>query len=640
MNSMNEDNKGLQPRMHNEEGSALVIALLAVVLMTMMGLILMGVLRGGAIQAATSESSVQAEAIAQKGLDDTLAQIRRAVANGESLGGTNYRSRMRNVENQLSLILPFIDNEVGVEGDEKDNNGEMVKAKKGQYQIDILLAKTVINPESESPVKPLASPDFPYVRKFIINSRGIMEGKPSTVVLKQMTVYVSTINPVFRYPVSSGGDLVLNGTPSITGDMYVANHLYIRDEALFTGLTTGANRSKYGIQTGHGLQTGLPEIRGFIRVKGDSDTIAPGKFNFTQSDGVTEYPPITSTSETVEPLHFAPQYFPLEDPTLDEDVEVDVEGYVSNKTQTDLEAKLADLGGYKVPEASPVEVTLFEDLPTSKLYNDQWVTVDGNVTVKDAASAATDADLFVNYGVLTMANDDAKLSLANGSVYVKSPDPNLIAADLRGELSLQAGKFLAVEGNVTLNDGFHFPKGTMYIKGDLKIVGNVWLEGTVYVDGNVELKQMTSINKDENATETETKLQKPLIIVASGEIVLGNSSNDGVENVRAFFYTKQGIRLYGVMSKLKIEGGLHGGFGGVELNAVRGDVTSGGGSTVNRYQGSLDWNGKVPVVQLNNTDESRLKIVYDDNLYDYPPDGIPTTNNFNVFVKNVKYIKK
>ena len=210
---MNEDNSGLQPRVHNEEGSALVIALLAVVLMTMMGLILMSVLRGGAIQAATTESGVQAEAIAQKGLDDTLAQIRRAVANGESIGGTNYRNRVRNVENQLSLMLPFIDREVGTELNPKDGNGEIVAAKKGNYQIDILLAKTIRNPEA--PIKPLASPDLPYVRKFIISSRGIMEGHPSKIVTKQMTVYVSTINPVFRYPVSSGGDLVLNGTPPL-----------------------------------------------------------------------------------------------------------------------------------------------------------------------------------------------------------------------------------------------------------------------------------------------------------------------------------------------------------------------------------------------------------------------------------------
>jgi cytoskeletal protein CcmA (bactofilin family) len=625
LNAVNKDSHGLQPRMNNEEGSALVIALLAVVLMTMMGLILMSVLRGGAIQAATTESGVQAETIAQKGLDDTLAQIRRAVANGESLGGANYRNRVLNVENQLSLILPFIDKEVGDGTNLEDENGEVVEAKRGKYRIDILSAKTLSNPES--PIKPLTNPDSPYVRKFLVRSRGIMEGNPGEIVTKQMTVYVSTINPVFRYPVSSGGDLILNGTPSIVGDIYVANQLQIRDEAIFTGTSSGSNRSKFGIQTG------LPAIRGFIRVNGSATQ--PGKFKLTQSDGVTEFPPVTATSEIVQPSYFTPQFFPLEDPTLDADVDVDVRGYVTKKTQDDLTTKLDALGGYKAPDPELLEVPLFSDLTKSTLYNDQWVNVQGAVQVKDAVSATNEADVFVNNGVLTMESADSKLTLVNGSLYVKSPDPNLIAADLRGSLSLSAGEFVAVDGNVTINSGFEFPQGSMYINGDLKIIGDIRLQGTVYVAGNVELKEMTSINKKREGDTAPI----PLIVIASGEIVLGNNSNAGDEEVRAFFYSKEGIRLYGVMSKLNLTGGIHGGTRGVELNAVRGDLTSGGGSSVTRYQGASNWNKDVPEVQLNNTKPSRLQIMYDDNLYDLPPDGIPTTDNFNVFVKNVQYIK-
>ncbi|OCT14152.1 hypothetical protein A8709_25240 [Paenibacillus pectinilyticus] len=627
MHAVNVDNHDLQPRIPNEEGSALVIALLAVVLMTMMGLILISVLRGGAIQAATTESSVQAEAIAQKGLDDTLAQIRRAVANGESIGGTNYRNRVRNVENQLSLMLPFIDKQVGNGSNLEDENGEVIAAKKGKYQIDILSAKTLSNPESQ--VRPVTNPDFPYVRKFTIRSRGIIEGKPGKTVTKQMTIYVSTINPVFRYPVSSGGDLILNGTPTITGDLYVANHVQIRDEALFTGTSSGTNRTKFGIQTG------LPAIRGFIRVNGSGDATTFGKFNLTHADGVTEFPPLTGTSEIVQPSYFTPQFFPLEDPTLDADVDVDVQGYVSNKTQIDMTAKLAALGGYKVPDPDLLEVPLFYDLNKSTLYNDQWLTVQGGVQVKDSASATADADVFVNNGVLTMESQDSKLTLTNGSLYVKTPDPNLVAADLRGKLSLQAGKFVAVDGNVTMNNGFEFPQGSMYIKGDLKIIGDIRLQGTVYVDGNVELKEMTSINKM-RAGDTAPI---PLIVIASGEIVLGNNTNAGDEEIRAFFYTKQGIRLYGVISKLNLTGGIHGGVNGVELNAVRGDLVAGGGSSVTRYQGASNWNKDVPEIQLNNSKPSRLQISYDDNLYDMPPDGIPTTDLFNVFVKNVQYIK-
>lgn len=628
MNTPIDDNDDLQLGSKNEEGSALVIALLAVVLMTILGLVLMEVLRGGAIQAATTESAVQAEAIAQKGLDDTLAQIRSAVAKGEMLGGTNYRSRIQNVEEQLSLILPFIDKQVGNgPADAKDNNGEIVPAHKGTYQIDILSAKTLNNPES--PVKPVTYPDFPYVRKFEIRSRGLIDGSPSKQITKQMTVYVSTINPVFRYPVSSGGDLSLNGTPSIIGDILVsAGNLNIRDEALFTGSTSSTSRSKYGVQTG------LPSIRGFIKVQGDGDTVEPKKFNLTNSDGFTEFPPITKSSDLVQPSYFAAQSFPLEDPTLDVDVNVDVQEYVSNKTNIDLTNKLAALGGYKEPDPSLLEVPLFYNLNKSTLYNDQWVTVQGSVQVRDNTTPTSEADLFINNGILAIEGTNSNLTIGRGNLYVKSPDSNLVAADLRGKLTLDSGKFVAVDGNVTINNGFEFPQGSMYIKGDLKIIGDIRLQGTVYVDGNVELKEMKSINKM-RAGDTA---QIPLIIVASGEIVLGNNTNAEDEEIRAFFYTKKDIRLYGVISKLNLTGGLHGGTG-VELNAVRGDLTSGGGSSVTRYQGASNWNREVPEIQLNNTKPSRLQIFYDNALYDASPNGIPTTNSFNVFVKDIQYIK-
>lgn len=609
----------------NEEGSALVIALLAVVMMTILGLVLMEVLRGGAIQAATSEASIQAEAIAQKGLDDTLAQIRGAVAYGETLGGNDYRSKIVNVQEQLTAILPNIDKHVGSDPDHpSDNDGEVVSARKGTYRIDIVSAQTMSNPEAEG--KPITYPDFPFVRKFDIKSRGMVEGNPDKLVSKQMTVYVSTINPVFRYPVSSTGDLKLNGAPYVIGDILVkAGNVHVRDEALFIG----NSRSKYGVKTE------LPAIRGFIRVDGDGIDGEPLKYNLSQSNGSTENVPIADSNDKLEPSYFAPQYFPLEDPTLDSDVAVDIEGYVHDKTVTRTNSTLATmLGGFEEPDPSMLDLTLFYNLNKSTLFNNQWVTVQGGVLVKNTASPTAQSDLFVNNGVLAMADASTNLTIQRGSLYVRTPDRNLIAADLRGKLTLDSGQFMAVDGNVILNDGFEFPQGSMYIKGDLKIIGDIpRLQGTVYVDGNVELKEMRSINK----MRTGDTAQIPLIVIASGEIVLGNNTNEGDEEIRAFFYSKKSMRLYGVMSKLNLTGGIHGGTG-VELNAVRGDITNGIGSPVNAYSGSPAWSGAVPDVQLDKpVNSSRLHIVYDNNLFDLPPDGIPTTKAFNVFVKDIQF---
>lgn len=621
-----QDDMTLHQESTGEEGSALVIALLAVVMMTILGMVLLDVLRGGAVQAVSTEAGIQAEAIAQKGLDDTVAQIRRAVAIGESLGDgitgngkTKYRNRMTQVEQQLSSILPYLDRHVGTsESDWNDENGEVVNANRGSYRID-LLAYPAINPEALG--KPVTYPDYPYVRKFDIRSRGTIDGNPGKVVTKQMTVYVSTINPVFRYPVSSGGDLLLNGTPYVLGDILVrGSSLQVKDEALFIG-SSG---------TRFGIETGLPALRGFIRVVGDGDPlIGTKRYNKTSVNTGTE------SSELPLPAFFTEQYFPLEDPTLDVDTEIDVDNYVLDKLDAaKLQARLDT--GFGEQNVDLPDPELYNTTKTkSILYDNMWVTYQGQVTVNPSAGEPN-GDVFVNNGTLTLydptarEDDNPYLTLKRGSLYVRSQDRNLVAADLRGTLEIDDDRFVAVKGNVTLNNGFKFPRGTMYIDGDLKIIGDITLQGTVYVKGNVELKEMTSINREAGQTNLI-----PLIVVASGEIVLGNNSNANDDQVRAFLYSQKGLKLYGVISKLNLLGGVHGETG-VELNAVRGELT--GGGTITEYSGR--WTGPVPEGQSNlSYDKARLQILYDKKLFDQPPAGIPTTQQFHVFGKDVLYLR-
>ncbi|WP_127587848.1 hypothetical protein [Paenibacillus koleovorans] len=621
MSNPPQQNESHRLEWNNEEGAALVIALLAVVLMTIMGMVLLEVLRGGAVQAVSTEAGIQAEAIAQKGLDDTLAQIRRAVAAGETNGDalqnskTRYRNRINEVESQLSSILTAFDDEIGTGS--KAGNGKVVRANRGSYRIDILSVETV-NPEAAN--KPITYPDFPYVRKFVIQSVGTIDSHPGRTVTKQMTAYVSTINPVFRYPVSSGGDLKLNGTPYVVGDVIVrGNSLHVRNEAMFVG----ASGTKFGVQTG------LPALRGFIRVNGDGTTADENKKYTLQTDIET------TSADVMEPNYFTPLYFPLEDPKLDFDTMVDVGAYVADKLEKSNQRLTGNFGEKHLDEVD-YEVTNATK-STSILYTNMWVAYQGRVTVDPGASAG-DGDVFVNNGTLTMfdpssarSDDDPVLSLRRGSLYVRSTDPNLVAGDFRGEISIDEDKFVAVQGNVSLNNGFKFMQGTMYIDGDLKIIGDITLQGTVYVNGNVELKEMRSINKPDAGQTNKI----PLIIIASGEIVLGNNTNENNANdqIRAFLYSQQGLKLYGVLSRLKLTGGVHG-EDEVELNAVRGELT--GGSIVNEYEGR--WNGSVPEPQINlPADRSRLQIIYDNALYDQPPAGIPTMNDFNVFAKDIQY---
>lgn len=625
---------------HPEEGSALVIALLAVVVMTILGLVLMDVLRGGQVQAATSEAHIQAEAIAQKGLDDALTVIRDAVAKGST--GT-YREKIANTDLYLDAAIGVLDHSVGSdEQHPNDNNGEVVSANKGSYQIDVISQTKVtpINATDSTKDEPITNPDFPYSRKLIIHSRGTIGNQPETVVAKTMTVYVSSINPVFRYPVSSGQGLGMNGSPYVIGDLLVrGGNVNISNEAQFVG----SAQSRYGILSG------LPAVRGFLRVDGDPVTL-PKRY-FLKKDNIDQTP-----SSSLDPGFFTSKYFPLEDPTLDNDLPVDIEGFVNQKVFTDLNQRYANKSSFDETYAGSFDQLGYtlnaSSSHNSMLFDGQWLSVFGDkannqkVTIAPKTSGGT-ADLFVEDGVLSMERttiggktQDPDLAITNGNLYIRSYDSNLIAADLRGKLEMDKDNYLAIQGNVTLNDGFEFPQGSMYIKGDLKVIGNITLQGTVYVDGNVELKEMKSINKKVQPTDDPS----PLIIAASGDIVLGNNTNsaNGDEEIRAFLYSERGMRLYGVISKLNLTGGVHGSQG-VELNAVRGDLDQSTGVKPNvRTIAGSPWAGPT-VLSGQDTmaaNTSRLQIVYDNNLYDKPPSGIPTMNALNVFVKETQFLDK
>lgn len=606
-----------------EEGAALVIALLAVVFMTIMGVVLIRVLGGGLVQAATSEAGIQAETIAQKGLDDALAMIRRAVDQGVVTG--NYRESVRGVQAMLDIASQSLDPKP-----DDDNAGLVKQAQRGSYEIDILTDEVKINPEAAQP-KPVTNPDYPYVRKFVIRSKGTIDRRPKAEAAKEMTVYVSSINPVFRYPLSTRGNLTLNGSPTIVGDVLVREgNLTVRNEAGFIGAAG----------TLYGFLTDFPALRGFLRVDGK----AAGSFKYFKDDLESgEH----LESEKLQSGYFS-KYFPLEDPTLKYDQSVGIEAYVSEKSRKFDERK-DGLFDKTVNQGigQTIEGTYAET--GSIKYAGQSVALSGTYTLKAKADDQIPDDFLIDEGYLIMNETgdinkpEPELNLENGSLYIRySQSSQLVAADLRGTLSIPEDKFAFIDGDVVLNNGFYFPRGSMYINGNLRIIGDIRLEGTVYVNGNVELKEMRSINKQKNPADDPS----PLIVIASKNIVLGNNTNQNNAEIRAFMYSKQNLQLYGVLSRLNITGGIHGeedGLtgSGIELNAVRGELAGDGqGQRPKTYAGN-DWTGSGIDSNQKGLEpaDSRLRITYDHNLYDKPPSGIPIIDGFDVFVQQIRYVQ-
>jgi hypothetical protein len=587
--------------------------------------VLLTVLEDGFVNSAAAEAQIQAETLAQNGLDEALGIIKNAVNEGNQ-SSLVYRERIRATINNINTKLNL--------ASDKNTNGDVIDNYKvhkdrGDYTVSFPRVDVnpvgidatghpisgdntgvIVNPNDDrgTPSQPaaLTDPDMPYVHQIIIKSVGETRNvKPKRTITKVMKVYVSTINPVFRYPLSSSNDLALNGAPYIQGDVLVGGELKTNSIANF----------KTSFQSSFQLQTAKPYLQGFLNVLSNqyvNDGVAPTTFEQSFFSGNDTF----------------------EDKTLSNDTPIDIAKIVSDKLADskwsdssvgDIESSQAGLGGNNLPNNVANGVKYGANL---------WVTqtTDANVT----------GNLIVSNGVFKMDNDTLSLHLnhdsngINGSLLISSNSTDLVTASLAGTVTLEKGEYVAVNGNtllenVTLN-------GNMYINGNLKIIGTLNVEdGTIFVNGDVELKEMNSINQ--NAA-------RPVIIASTGKYIMSDNVKANIEDdaskhaIRAFFYSKDNLDLYGVGSRLEITGGIHG--ENVSLNAVKGKFSKDAPPL-----GVVDMTQNLSSTFYFSTDQvgldantSRLKILYDDALFINPPDGIPTTDLVNIYVKEITYLDR
>jgi hypothetical protein len=558
--------------------------------MTILGLVLMEVLRGGLTQAASSEARIQAESLAQKGLDDSLALILHAVEQGNL--AADYRNRIHTVHSALG---EYLDSSTPPGGGTVLGflEGSEAEAARGSYTIRVVEAEN----KAVLPLAARTSPDSPYVYKIVIESTGRAGTQREVSVAKKMTAYVSTINPVFRYPVSSSGNMDLNGAGAIVGDVFVNGGLSVLSKARF--VTT----------QNHVIGSDYPSLKGFIKVNG-------GTYQY-KMDGM-----IKTGFESA----FFSKHIPFVDASLPPAVDVDVQGIVQAKSSAAESSAMTQRGNQGFGQT--VSPSGMEDYPLitqpanqSLRLENRWASLNGKLTLVPGGSDP--GGIWINQGGLYL-NTGSELIIRKGSLYIANDDSNMVAAHLGGKLEMNAEDYVAIRGNATLYNGFELIYGVMYIEGDLKIIGNVTLNGTLYVNGNVELKEMTSLDST-----------GALIIAAQGKMIMGNNSSD--QEIRSFLYSNSDMELYGVKSKLDIRGGIHG--KAVTLNAVRGEAGTGAAHTDAVPAAPFKFQSETEQ-RLLNPSVSRLRIEYDSQLYEDPPSGIPTVDKVHVYVSQIQSEKE
>lgn len=586
-----------------EQGAALLVALLAAVFLTILGLVLLEILKGGLAQAASTEASIQAEALAQRGIDDATALVWNEVAKSNALTAATpsdtYRVRIETIENALGQKDPDPNKREWTKGSLLDKlDGLTVTGERGTYTIEIVADTDNYNDYVNNRA---AINDYPYSRILTVQVTATAGTTRKRTATKQADIHVTTINPVFKYPLSAKTDLTLSGSPYIVGDVLArTGNLYVFNKAYFVG-SPG---------TQYTMETNWPTVKGFYKA------LAVER---KDPQGNESIPP-----EGVKFSHFEP----FMDVQLPNDPDIPVADAVAawiGKMNDDLANPLLFqeiddevFGGYIIDS----------DVTISKKYAGQWVTFpNAEVTIADGSNVV---QLAVEDGVLTMT-PGARVSIPKGSLYVKYDNDFIAAATFAGSLEVAPPYAVVVQGNVVIEDGFHF-KGNMFVDGSVQIIGSVNLEGTLYVSGDVDMKDMKSINSMDTDNDGEADMQTaPLILLAGGQVIFSESQSDEPIRIRAYLYSQQPMKLYGVVSKLHITGGVHGET--VTLNALRED----------RNNKQAFWFGTEPDpfyftpsdAQKNLPPESsNLQIFYDPALFSQPPVGIPVTQELTMFVQS------
>lgn len=561
----------------NERGGALPIALAAAALLTFIGLVLLGIVRQGFAQAHESEETVRAELLAQKGIDEAQGIIRLAVqkANNEA----DYKRKVENIQAALGLMTLSGKRQSGSLHDFLD--GRVADGLFGTYEIEIL--DDVDNYEQFADNIDTI-PDYPYSRVVTVRSTGKTGSVLKKSAVLERTIVVSTINPVFYYPLSAEENIYLNGASTIVGDVLAREgHIYTSDVAKFVGLP-GSDYAK---------KTDFPSFEGFFRESNDG----------------------------TKPAKQFSKHVPFEDVRMPLDENISITAYVDDKISELHAAMPAPNTGINYGGISA------HVLPANSIgplkFENQWIDVSGPGTTNFRN------DLAILDGVLTVL-PFADFQVRNGSVYVRHSSASSAAADLAGTIILDSGEEMVVDGDVVIHDGFRF-RGNLYINGNLQIIGSINIDGTIYVNGDAELKRSKTINGDTNWSD------KPLILLASGNIAFTDSRpDDDPAELRAFFYSERDIYLYGVQTKLSIRGGVHG--KNVTLNAVREGASSTRTDTTydgTPLPGEQEYRFTPTSTQKDlGPERSNLQIRYDNMLYLDPPQGVPVTDHVTVFMKN------
>lgn len=553
----------------NDSGYSLLLAIGVVIIFTVLGLSLLTLTSSGIAKNSTREDTIQAQDLSDKGIDYVVKDIQTYLEDeiiDNPMGKTAFNTFLTNTLGKSTLSCPI------------DTDSEAIKASKGIKIPGENSNSTMVCIADVAEIKNtngVVEEKDKYKRLVTFKSIGTVNGKEH-VTTSKVIIGTDAVPDQLRYALSTNdeGNLFLHGGVEIQGDIKTDGNLIVSNYASYD------------------TDRWTPSVN--ARLLKDSKSIS-SKIILSKNNKNIYFLTHSKNNSFDYDNHIK---------IFDKDL------LKSNSNYTYKDASLIGTQQYndfinsKFTYSDSVSVikkeTPIDSLDVTKDITDNYSRI--GITKKDSLRLNSRNEF--NNSIIKNATKDSIFFIGDYGSYCT--DYGLFGHCKEYKTGFHDGDFTLDIGNKTSNQPNPINlNGTYYVYGNLTIDNSVInSDAIIYVNGNVKITNSILSSIDSTST---------LIIFATGNIDITNISQYTTQAsvLKAFFYSKKELLIYGVGSNIEIQGGISA--KKLILSGVRGDSKSFGNyPNLSVQQGTIvDSYGKtVPALP------SRLKIIYDQNLID------------------------
>ncbi|MBH0164037.1 hypothetical protein IHV12_03875 [Fictibacillus sp. 7GRE50] len=590
--------------LHNERGNTLLIVLLMIVIFSVAGLSLLSTTMNGVKRTSVREADIQVTELAEKGIDFLTAYLETETKPLAGLPVGDFENRMGNI-----IQTYYVNGENTV----PQTAGKLIDEPNKKLKVKIY-SRSYLSPGTED-----------LTQQMTLHSEATVKGKTKTIT---STIHLGAkkVPDALKYAVGAynpckdaakceskkdDGNMFLHGGVAIKGDLYVERNLVTKS----TGVVTYANNGYKWIPSD------LPSIEG---EDGSKARLIVGEKLYKLNNDKLSY------NQNINQNTFNRNEYEEIIPSKVSDA--------FTKYNKDVNKQYSPILDQRVANFAPIEI----DAQRSKYYFDSRTVTDLTKLVGNLGS--TNAFLTDVKGVKDRIGNEI-IEIKNGfslnrlSFLLK----NNQQLHLRGNkltdsiYNIKNGAYIG--GNLTIGETPEYPydpnnsnnyekfqiEGPLFVDGNLTIKGaNVKFNSTIFVTGS------TTINYSKIQGIDKTQVPESSLVVFGKDAIHISNNNvykDEPNIIRGFFYSEEMMEIYGVGSHLEIQGGIFG--RKIVLNATRGTVKENYDWDWSRLQ----WVSN-DIYQLNQPNispaQSRLKITYNPDLIENPPEGLPKVKDLAV----------